>query len=249
MIALAISRDPVAKGVARILGLETSTGGAAFALAKRGELLAVVHNGDSTDVPPESELRGLGVEHLVVPSRHEMARPRPMLTAHTPGTPPSLSVAHASLKSWLFRRVCEERPEGYDCELEATHHGPNTERISVTFIEVGSTEREWADERALRALASALEGLAEFKPSGMPVAMSVGDLHYSLLKREVFDGVDVGHIIHKDIATADLALTALMKHVDMPKVVVIYKKSLKGDVRRAVIDALRERGVELDLRG
>ena len=248
MIALAISRDPVAKGVARILGLETSTGGAAFALAKRGELLAIVHNGDSTEVPPEGELRGLGIEHLVVPSRHEMARPRPMLTTHTPGTPPSLSVAHASLKSWLFRHICEERPEGYDCELEATHHGPNTEQISVTFIEVGSTEREWSDERALRTLASALEDLTDFKPSGAPVVMSVGDLHYSLLKQEVLNGVDIGHVIHKDVADVDLTLRALSKHVEAPRVVVIYKKSLKGAVRRGVLDALRERGVELDVR-
>lgn len=249
MIAILISRDPVAKGVARILGLEASTGAVAFALSRRGDLLAVVHNGDSTDMPPEGDLEKLGVEHLVVPSRHEMAKPRPMFTAHTPGTSPSLSVAHASLKSWLFRRICEERPEGYDCELEATHHGPNTERISVTFVEVGSTEREWGDEKALRALASALEGLAEFKTSGGPVAMSVGDLHYSLLKREVLGGIDVGHIIHKDVVTADLVLTALAKHVEPPRIVVVYKKSLKGDVRRAVIEALKERGVELDLRG
>ena len=248
MIALVVSRDPVARGVAKILGLDAAPGAAAFSLARRGEIAAVIHNGDSTEVPPEDELRRLGIDHLVVPSRHEMARPRPMLTVHTSGTAPSLSVAYAGLKSWLFRRICLERPEGYDCEIEATHHEPNTEHLSVTFVEVGSTEREWSDERALRTLASALEDLTDFKPSGAPVVMSVGDLHYSLLKREVLNGVDIGHVIHKDVADVDLTLRALSKHVEAPRVVVIYKKSLKGAVRRGVLDALRERGVELDVR-
>jgi D-aminoacyl-tRNA deacylase len=249
VIAVAISRDPVAKGVARELGLAGSPGASYLSTARMGDLLVLFYDGDSVEPPPEDELRRLGVSHLVVPSRHEMARPRPMLTAHTPGVAPSLSVAHASLKSWLFRRICSEKPEGFDCALEATHHAPNTEEVSVTFIEVGSTEKEWGDPRALRALASALGELPQFgdRAEAQPV-MSVGDLHYSLLTSEVLNGaMDVGHIIHKDVATADLALRALAKHVVAPKKVVIYRKSLKGPIRRDVIDVLRRR-VELDVR-
>jgi len=247
VMAIAISKDPVARGVARELGLAGSPGASYLSTAKMGDVLVLFYDGDSVEPPPEEALKALGVSHLVVPSRHEMARPRPMLTAHTPGTAPSLSVAHAGLKSWLLRRICSERPEDFDCALEATHHAPNTEEISVTFVEVGSTEREWRDRRALRALASALGELPRFEARAPPV-MSVGDLHYSLLTAEVVDGaVDVGHVVHKDVATADLAVRAFMKHVTRPRKVVVYRKSLKGPVRRDVMDALA-RYAELDVR-
>ncbi|MEL9991744.1 MAG: D-aminoacyl-tRNA deacylase [Thermoproteus sp.] len=248
MIALAISADPVSKGLAKILGLQEAPGASTFYTIQWRGIMVVFHKGDSVEVPPEDELKKLGIRHLVVPSRHEMAKPRPMMTAHTPGVAPSLSVAHAGLKSWLFRRICSAKPEEYDCSMEATHHGPNTDEVSVTFIEIGSTEREWKDERALKALASAVEDMPSYEPGGAPVAMTVGDLHYSLATQDVLQGlIDLGHVVHKDVVTADLVLEALYKHVEKPQKVIVYKKSIKGPVRRGVLDVLK--GAEIEIRG
>lgn len=249
-IAIALSRDPVARGVARILGVEDRPLGSCCSVVRRGELLILVYDGDSLELPPEEKLRSLGIGHIVVPSRHEMARPRPMLTAHTPGVPPSLSVAYAELKTWLFRELCLERPPEFECALEATHHEPNTEIVSATFIEIGSTEREWNDERPLKGLSWILGELPNYKPVNAPVIMSVGDLHYSMVTQMALDGLaNVGHIIHKDVATRDLVAQAFNKHVKRPERVIFFKKSVKSPIRNEIIEKLKELGVPIELKG
>jgi D-aminoacyl-tRNA deacylase len=249
VIAVVFSRDPVAKAVAKALGL-TDLLTAGLSTRRVGDLIYVAHGGDSTELWSnwEEQLAGMGVEHVVVLSRHEMARPRPMVTAHTPGVG-ELSVAYAELKSWLLREACAERPEGYDCSAEATHHEPDSRKLSVTFLEVGSTEAEWGDERAARALARAVAELPSFKPSGAATAMAVGDLHYSMLTGPILEGrLDVGHIIRKDVATPELAAKAFYKHINKPSRVVFFKKSFKAPLRGEILSALQKLGVEIDIK-
>lgn len=252
MIAVVFSRDPVAKGVARILGLSGLLTSSGLEVRKAGEVVHAAHGGDSTEFEQgwEEALAEAGALHLIFISRHEMAKPRPMLTAHAPGAEGGASMAYAELKSWLLRRICAEAPEGYECAMEATHHEPNTAKLSATFVEVGSSEAQWGDERALEALASAVADLASFKPSGAPVAMSVGDLHYSLLTDEVLRGeIDLGHVIRKDLATPSLIDLAFEKHVARPRKVVFYRKSLRNPLRQEVAEALRRLPAEVEPRG
>lgn len=249
MIAVVFSRDPVARAVARALGLIDIIS-AGFSMRRIGDLIYVAHGGDSTELWSnwEEQLAGAGVEHVVVLSRHEMAKPRPIITAHTPGVG-ELSVAYAELKSWLLRESCAERPEGYDCSAEATHHEPDSNKLSVTFLEVGSTESEWSDERAAKALARAITELSGFKPSGAATAMAIGDLHYSMLTAAVLEGrLDIGHVIRKDVATAELAAKAYYKHVNKPARVVFFKKSFKAPLRGEILGALQRLGAEIEIK-
>ncbi len=54
----------------------------------------------------------------------------------------------------LFLKKCSE-PISYEAVQEATHHGPYSAKPTL-FVEIGSAEREWRDERAAAQLAKAL---------------------------------------------------------------------------------------------
>ena len=63
------------------------------------------------------------------------------------GTERKLCPSSAILLKKLYLSLCEfGKDSGYELTLEATHHGPYTEKPSV-FVEVGSTDEEWKDEK------------------------------------------------------------------------------------------------------
>ena len=45
----------------------------------------------------------------------------------------------------------EGRLEGYEITIEATHHGPTSLKKPVLFVELGSSEKNWGDERPARS--------------------------------------------------------------------------------------------------
>jgi len=217
---------------------------------KYGEIPAVVYKGEPTEFYREDILASLG-KYAIFISRHEMSNPRPLFTVHTPGSWPDVSVANPRLASALFRALCKHAYEPFECAFEATHHAPNTSLVSATFIEVGSTEAEWRDKRAVGVLAQALEEALTKEFEGPTPTMAIGDLHYVTISDSVLRGeFDLGHVVPKYInITTNIVENILKKHTISIKKTIIFRKNIKNPIRTEIIELLRAKGIEVTLKG
>src|SRR5256885_12457407 len=153
------------------------------------------------------------VDLVVYLSKHRSESGRPSLTVHPIGNPgpaefggqPETLVPSAP--RWMTAALRglrhAARPLRYEVTFEATHHGPYLTSPTF-FIEQGSTEREWVDREASRAIARAL---LDLRPLEAPIAIGFGGGHYvprhtdvALRKRIAF-----GHLL----ATYALAKASL----------------------------------------
>ena len=121
---------------------------------------------------------------LVYLSKHRSETGRPSLTVHPIGNPAEAELGGQprtlapSAPRWMtaalraLHRAGQALP--YEVTFEASHHGPYV--TSPTFyIEQGSTEREWVDREASRAIGRVLLSL---RPSDAPIAVGIGGGHY-----------------------------------------------------------------------
>lgn len=117
---------------------------------------------------------------LVFASRHA-GDTGPLLTAHHTGNVGSadhggeaneLARACPNAHARVIAALVEHAPEDYAVGMECTHHGPTDVGAPSMFVEVGSDEAQWEDDRAVRAVAKAIlsiRGVApdrEFEASG-----------------------------------------------------------------------------------
>ena len=160
-----------------------------------------------------TEIPNLKADLFIVASTHKSASGKPSLTAHSPGNfgsnkfeegdlggePRQLSVAPGPYIGEAVRKFHEIRErEGlaYDVSLEVTHHGP-TFRLPIVFVEVGSSEKEWRDTKAIRAAVEVIEHLLDWEHEG-DAAIGAGGPHYAPnFTRRVLQGENFGHICPK----------------------------------------------------
>ncbi|MDX1612388.1 MAG: D-aminoacyl-tRNA deacylase, partial [Candidatus Thermoplasmatota archaeon] len=116
-------------------------------------------------------------------SRHKAASGNPSLTVHPIGNftqapyggqPGRVVPTHPGWMLGMLEHLKEHGPDGYDVCYEATHHGPWLE-LPTCFLELGSTEEQWADEAAAGVLADAV---LETEPAQAPTVLWVGGGHY-----------------------------------------------------------------------
>lgn len=206
-LILASERDPAAVNIAEHLlefgDFEKMDPG--IYSAENATLVLI--SGESTELhqPP------VEAEEIIVVSRHASESGRPSLTAHTPGQPEQLRLAVASprtLRSVLrgLQRAKEELGLNYQVSLEATHHGPASLEIPVTFVEVGSAPEHWRDASAAEAAARAV--LAALSPSECRGSVGVGGIHYApiLTRVSLETDVGVGHILPKYVQLSERLL-------------------------------------------
>jgi len=219
-------------------------------IRKLRDLPLVIHRGEPTDFDREDILAPLGRYALFI-SRHEMTNPKPIFTVHTPGTWPDVSVSNPHLVSAVFRALCKYVYEPFTCAFEATHHTPNTSAVSATFVEVGSTESEWTDRKAVDVLLRSVEEALGGGLPENPPAMVVGDLHYVTVADMALRGeVDLGHVVPKYVEiTLGAVKTAYRKHTAPVKKAVVFRKNVKNPTRGEVVEFLRSQGVEVVLKG
>ncbi|HLQ42778.1 MAG TPA: D-aminoacyl-tRNA deacylase [Thermoplasmata archaeon] len=127
---------------------------------------------------------GRQAELVVYLSKHVSKSRRPSLAVHPIGNPRGAEFGGQpetlvpSAPRWMtaalrgLRR--EARGLSYDVTFEATHHGPFL-TAPTFYIEQGSTETEWADLAASRAIARVLLAL---EPVDAPIAIGLGGGHY-----------------------------------------------------------------------
>ncbi len=130
----------------------------------------------------------LNAEFIIFASRHSSKSGKPTLSVHPVGNwgkaelggrDRELGLSSAALmKSYLtgLKEKQEQMHLEYEVSYEATHHGPLL-KTPCCFIEVGSTEPQWRDEKAGLALAETIMEKTSF-PECKP-AIGLGGLHYN----------------------------------------------------------------------
>jgi D-aminoacyl-tRNA deacylase len=173
---------------------------------------------------------------VVYLSKHRSESGRPSLTVHPIGNPGAAEFGGQpetlvpSAPQWMtaalrgLRRAGQGLP--YEVTFEATHHGPYLTSPTF-FIEQGSTEPEWEDRGASRAIARVL---LDLRPLDAPIAIGLGGGHYvprhtdlALRKRIAFGQLIATHAL--ETASADL-LERAVERTEGATLAYLHRKAL-----------------------
>ncbi|MFA6226753.1 MAG: D-aminoacyl-tRNA deacylase [Methanoregula sp.] len=172
-------------------------------------------------------------------SRHSSVNPVPVLTVHVTGnfgvaalggSDRTLTRAAPAMMQATLRALAKHCPEGYRVSYEVTHHGPTGLHHPSFFVEIGSTEKEWADPVAGRAVAEAV--LDAVLLNAVPM-IGFGGTHYAVRQTEIAlsSRGAFGHIAHsREIAGLDDAMIRRMLEESGAVAAYIDRKALDREV-------------------
>ena len=193
-------------------------------------------------------------ELLVYLSKHRSESGTPSLTVHPIGNLGSADfgglartlVPAAARAMTAALRALRREAAGlkYNVTFEATHHGPYL-ATPTFYIEQGSTEREWADREAARAIARTLLGL---EPVDARIAIGVGGGHYvprhtdvALERRVAF-----GHLLPAyALPSVDEAMLAQAVDASRATLAYVHRKSISKPDARRLEERLEALGVKV----
>ena len=188
----------------------------------------------------------IDADMFIMPTIHRSESGKRTISCHTQGNwnkadlggvPKNLSIAPAFyLKKAIERMVSVQKEMGLDYEptLECTHHGPQLEAPTL-FIEIGSSEKEWKDKAAGKAIAKVILELLDFQPkkTGWKSAIGIGGSHYCNTFNKIMLRTDIaiGHICPKYMIKSidkDMIMQAIEKTQPVPELIVLDWKGLSG---------------------
>jgi D-aminoacyl-tRNA deacylase len=148
--------------------------------------------------------RGLNADLIIFLSRHASINPVPVLTVHVTGNyraadlggdPGTLTPTDPVMMQAVLRSLARHCPDGYQVAYEVTHHGPTGLSLPSFFVEIGSTEKEWTDPVAGRAVAESV--LAATAINAIPL-IGFGGTHYAVRETDLALSTRgaFGHIAH-----------------------------------------------------
>lgn len=147
----------------------------------------------SDDLNPRNYPQLRNIDFLIFASKHQSAKGEHSLSLHAPGNWRSADFGgqeskvcptSAYILKYLFlemnKKAKEENLLGdYKITLEATHHGPFIS-MPCCFIEIGSSEEQWKNPKAGRALAKTIFELQNFNKENYnwKSSIAIGGPHY-----------------------------------------------------------------------
>src|SRR5918911_2599675 len=124
-------------------------------------------------------------------SKHRSHSSIPTLTCHFTGNfsadnsyggnPRQIAISYPSLQKGYLKAItaAKHKVPGYDIVIEATHHGPTSLNKPVLFVELGSSEEQWADNSAAAVICDTLlEMLDNDIDYCDKVGIALGGTHY-----------------------------------------------------------------------
>jgi D-aminoacyl-tRNA deacylase len=197
---------------------------------------------------------------IVFVSRHSSQSGKPTLSVHTPGNftqaelgglPRTLSVSSATkmcdaLKA--LRRYRDELNLDYEVSYECTHHGPSL-GVPTMFVELGSSEPQWRDSLAAKAVAhAAMVAVSNFSNPKESAVLGIGGSHYSeKFTRMALAGEAVfGHMIPKYAISAidsEMILQCVERTVEHISLVLLDWKGIKSEDKPGLLDVLQKTGL------
>lgn len=192
---------------------------------------------------------------VVYLSKHRSESRRASLTVHPIGNPGAADFGGQpetlvpSAPRWMTAALRALRSEAkalaYNVTFEATHHGPYL--VAPTFfIEQGSTETEWRDREASRAIARVLRGL---RPLDTPIGIGIGGGHYvprhtdlALSRRIAFGHLLAAHALERAPAER---IEQAVERTEGATLAYVHRKTLPKPDVRAIEDRLGALGIRV----
>jgi len=201
---------------------------------------------------------GISIDEVVFMSRHSAMSGEAALTVHPIGNfhenkfggkEKTLVRSNPALMSDALRKIAKyNKMDNFKVCFEVTHHGPWLERPTF-FIEIGSDERNWGNEKAAEILSDVL---LDMEPNGYDTAVGVGGGHYAPRFTEVALGfkINFGHMLpNYQIENADDEdIVRMVKDACTASdttLVYIHRKSMKGAEEKRISELITSSGLEL----
>lgn len=195
-------------------------------------------------------------------SKHRSHSSIPALTCHFTGNfsadnsyggnPRQIAISYPSLQKGYLKAITAAKhkvPE-YEVIIEATHHGPTSLNKPVLFIELGSSEKQWADENAAAVICDTiLDILQNGFERCEKVGIGLGGTHYpkkfnNLLLDSKF-GLAAVASKHNLEAVDDAMLNQMIeKSIEKVTYIVLDSKGLGRDKDR-ILKIVDETSLEL----
>ena len=196
--------DPAGRNIRRAIDkLIEEQGKEAFPLFDGNEV--TFHTTNDRIVHADRSVLNPDADVIIVVSRHSSVNPVPVLTVHPPGNFGEGLLGGNDFElgltapAWMKAVLCNHAkfvPEGYRVSYEITHHGPTDFPAPTFFVEVGSTEKEWNDEKAYTAAA---KSVLYAKPSADAIPIiGFGGTHYAVRQSVIGQETKgaLGHMMH-----------------------------------------------------
>jgi D-aminoacyl-tRNA deacylase len=193
--------------------------------------------------------RGMDADLIIFLSRHASVNPVPILTVHVTGNfraaelggaPETLTRTAPVMMQAVLRSLARHCPEGYQAAYEVTHHGPTGLSLPSFFVEIGSTEKEWTDPAAGRAVAESI--LSAIPVNAIPL-IGFGGTHYAVRETELAFSTRAafGHIAHtREVPGISPQMIRQMQHQSGAVAAYIDRKALNREDLNRLITMLDE---------
>ncbi|MCG3215361.1 MAG: D-aminoacyl-tRNA deacylase [Candidatus Heimdallarchaeota archaeon] len=200
-------------------------------------------------------------ELYIFASRHRAASGTPAFLIHPTGNwsiitlggrEKELSHTSAIVLKEGFRNL-QTKQEIYNLsdfkvDLEVTHHGPTKLRTPLVFMELGSSESSWVNEKASLAVGEAIIETAQSFIKGVSFKgesyVGFGGNHYAYrFRKHIIENntAFVSHIAAKhtlDYLSEEIIMEAFEKTLEETDVALIDKKGAKSPQRTRIIEIL-----------
>ena len=187
---------------------------------------------------------------FIFATRHKAKAGIKTLTVHTPGNwskaeyggkDNRLCVSCANLMKATYLKLKENNNLDYVVSLECTHHGPYMEKPCM-FIEIGSAEEEWKDEKAAKIIAKTIIDVLSDDVPNHKTAIGLGGLHYCDNFNKILERTDIaiGHICPKHQLhnlNEDTLKQALQKSKEKTELAILDWKGL-GTEKQKIVEML-----------
>jgi D-aminoacyl-tRNA deacylase len=137
----------------------------------------------------------------------------------------------------------------YKVVIEATHHGPTSLEKPVLFVELGSSEKQWADRDAAGTMCDCvLEVLKNVEPCSK-IGIAIGGTHYptkfnKLLLESEFGLAAVASKYNLDAIDEDMMEQMIEKSAEKVTHVVLDAKGL-GSHKDRITKLAEKTGLEI----
>ncbi|MFH1326897.1 MAG: D-aminoacyl-tRNA deacylase [archaeon] len=197
-------------------------------------------------------------DFVIFPCTHRSEKQEKSLSIHAPGNwrdarlggeEGKVSLTSAQFQKQIFERLNLNAKKynldkKYQITLECTHHGPTINKPCI-FIEIGSSENEWKDNRAGFVIAKTIsEAIDNFKENPYnEVAIGIGGPHYcpNFNKIQLSSNVAISHVIPNYVApiTEEMIREAIKKTTEEIDFAVLDWKGLgTSEQRQQVLNIL-----------
>jgi len=170
-------------------------------------------------------------------SKHRSDSGIPTLTCHCTGNfagapfggnPKELAIAYPSLQKAYLKAITKAGVPNYKVVIEATHHGPTSLKKPVLFVELGSSEKQWADRDAAGAMCDCvLEVLKNVRPCSK-IGIAIGGTHYPTKFNKL--------LLESEVGLAAVASKYNLEAIDEDMMAQMIEKSAEK-VTHVVLDA------------